>query len=460
MSEEAVKKKKTKAIDMTTGPIVGPMIRFILPLIGTSIFQQLYNTVEFLFVGNVLTKTSAAAVGASSTLISMTIGLFSGISVGTSVVAAQAIGAHDKEKGEKVIHSSVKFGIIGGLTVLLLGELFAPQILTILRTPAEVMPEAVLYIRIYLISVPMLVFYNMVCGGVRASGDSDSPFRVLVICGLLNVVMDYTFIVIFPFGVAGVGIATSITQSLSAFLIYRKASSPDQFLRLDFRKLKIDKEILKAVLRIGLPTGLQTIIVTFSNVMVQYYINAFGETSVAAFAAYYKVENLLWLPIVAFGQAGTTFSGQNYGANNLRRIRKGAVINTAIGCVVVACIAFAIMLSPRTVFTWFIKDQGVVDVAITLAAVSFPLYWIYPILEVMGGFIRGMGYSISSMVVVIASQCVVRVSLLAIFSRVFGTVQSLAWVYPITWAMAAALFTILFFIIINKKIRADENKNE
>ena len=135
MSEEAVKKKKNKAIDMTTGPIVGPMIRFILPLIGTSIFQQLYNTVDFLFVGNVLTKTSAAAVGASSTLISMTIGLFSGISVGTSVVAAQAIGAHDKERGEKVIHSSVKFGIIGGLTVLALGEIFAPQILTILRTP-------------------------------------------------------------------------------------------------------------------------------------------------------------------------------------------------------------------------------------------------------------------------------------------------------------------------------------
>ncbi|MBR5338006.1 MAG: MATE family efflux transporter [Lachnospiraceae bacterium] len=448
---EVVKKKRM--IDMTQGPIAGPMIMFILPLIGSSIFQQLYNTVDFLFVGNFLTKTSAAAVGASATLISMTIGLFSGISVGTSVVAAQAIGAHDKEKGEKTLHSSVMFGIIGGLTVMILGEIFAPQILGILRTPTEVMGEAVLYIRIYLISVPMVVFYNMVCGGVRASGDSQTPFRVLVVCGLLNVLLDFTFIVWIPMGVAGVAIATTITQALSALLIGIKASSPSQELQLDLRKLHIDGAILKSVLRIGLPTGLQTIVITFSNVMVQYYINSFGETSVAAFAAYYKVENLLWLPIVAFGQAGTTFSGQNYGAGQLRRIRKGAIINAAMGCGVVACIAFAILLSPRTVFTWFIKDQSVVDVAITLAGVSFPLYWIYPILEVMGGFIRGMGYSISSMAIVITSQCVIRVALLAVFSRVFGTIQSLAAVYPITWALAATLFTIIFFVIINKKIK-------
>ena len=452
-TEEILNNKKT--IDMTSGGIILPLIGFILPLIGSSVFQQLYSTVDFMFVGNFLTKTSAAAVGASATLISITVGLFSGISVGTSVVAAQAIGSKDIEKGERVLHSSVMFGIIGGLTVMALGILFAPQILTLLRTPEEVMPEAVLYIRIYLLSVPMLVFYNMVSGGLRAIGDSKTPFVVMAVCGVLNVALDAVFIVIIPLGVAGVAIATALTQAMSALFIAIKASAKDQTLRLSFGKLRIDGKILGKVLRIGLPTGIQTIIITFSNVMVQYYINEFGETAVAAFAAYYKVENLIYLPIMAFGQAATVFAGQNAGALQFGRIRKGTIITTLMGCGVVGCIAFAILLSPQTVFTWFIKDQSVVAEALKIALVSFPLYWIYPILEVMGGSVRGMGYSISSMIVIISCLCVIRVSLLAVFSAIYHTIESLAAVYPITWACAAVTFTVFFFVIIQKKNRTE-----
>ena len=444
---------KSRSIDMTSGPIVGPLIKFILPLIGGSIFQQLYNTVDFLFVGNVLNKTSAAAVGASSTLITCTIGLFSGISVGTSVIAAHAIGAKDKEKAEKVLHTSVAFGIIGGILIALLGILFAPNILRLLRTPEEVMPQAITYIRIYLISVPMLVFYNMASGGMRAYGDSQTPFKVLVICGFLNVCMDYLFIVIIPLGVAGVSIATAITQSLSAFLIAWFASRPGLTIRLSAKKLRLDLKILKEVLKIGLPTGIQTIIITFSNVMVQYYINDFGETAVAAFATYYKVENFIYLPIMAFGQASTTFSGQNTGAGNYRRIRKGTIITVVIAAAVVACIAGVILLFPRTVFTWFMKDQDVVTNALKIALISFPFYWVYPILEVTGGAVRGMGYSLQSMIAVIVNLCVVRVSLLAIFSRPFHTLESLGSVYPITWATCALTFIVVFAVIITRKIR-------
>jgi putative MATE family efflux protein len=440
---------------MTNGGIVLPLIRFILPLIGSSIFQQLYSTVDFLFVGNYMTKTSAAAVGASATLISITVGLFSGISVGTSVVAAQAVGSKDPETGGRVLHSSVMFGIIGGLAVMTAGMLFAPQILTLLRTPEEVMPEAVLYIRIYLLSVPMLVFYNMVSGGLRAAGDSRTPFVVMAVCGVLNVALDAVFIVRIPLGVAGVAIGTTITQAISALLIGIRASGADQTLRLSWRKLHIDGKILGKVLRIGLPTGIQTIIITFSNVMVQYYINDFGETAVAAFAAYYKVENLIYLPIMALGQAATVFAGQNAGAKQFRRIRKGTLLTVLMGCSVVACIAFSILTTPRTVFTWFIKDQSVVTEALKIALVSFPLYWIYPILEVMGGSVRGMGYSISSMLVIITCLCVIRVSLLAVFSNVFHTIASLAAVYPITWACAAVSFTVFFWILIQKKCRTE-----
>ena len=445
---------------MTTGPIVGPLFQFIWPIIFSSLFQQLYNTVDFLYVGNFMDKTAAAAVGASSTLITCIIGLFSGISVGTSVIAGQAIGARDPQRASRALHTSVTFGLLGGTVLLLGGIAFAPNILRLLRTPETVMPQAVLYIRIYLLSVPMLVFYNMVSGGMRAYGDSQTPFRILAICGFLNVLMDALFIVWIPLGVAGVGIATAITQSLSAFLVAYAASREGRVIRLQAKELGIDWKMLGDVLRIGLPSGIQTIIITFSNIMVQYYINVFGETAVAAFATYYKVENIIYLPIVGFGQAATTFSAQNAGAGHYRRLRKGTMITMLIGMAVTVCVAGLILLFPRTVFTWFMKDQDVVTNALRIASISYPFYWLYVILEVNGGAVRGMGYTLYSMIAVIANMAVLRVSLLAIFSRVFHTIESLGACYPITWATAAVTFLILFHIIIGKKIRENEPEGE
>ena len=449
-------KRTRRAIDMTSGPIVGPLFRFIWPIIFSSLFQQLYNTVDFLYVGNFLDKTAAAAVGASSTLINCIVGLFTGISVGTSVIAGQAIGAKDPQRASKALHTSVTFGLGAGTVLLLLGIGLSPTILRALRTPEEVMPQAVVYIRIYLISVPMLIFYNMVSGGMRAYGDSQTPFRILAVCGFLNVLMDAVFIVWIPLGVAGVGIATAVTQSLSAFLVAYAASRHHRVIRLSRKEMGVDWKMLGDVLRIGLPTGIQTIIITFSNIMVQYYINAFGETAVAAFATYYKVENLIYLPIVGFGQAATTFSAQNAGAKQFRRLRKGILITMFIGMAVAALSAALILSWPRTVFTWFMKDQDVVTNALRIATISFPFYWVYVALETNGGAVRGMGYTLYSMIAVIANMCVLRVALLAVFSRMFNTIESLGACYPITWATAAVTFVIMFHLIVNKKIRENE----
>lgn len=440
-----------KTIDMTEGGIVKPLILFILPMIGSSIFQQLYNTVDFLFVGNLLNKTSAAAVGASSTLISCAIGLFSGVSVGVSVVCAQAIGANNKDRADKALHSSVAVGIIGGIFLMILGIAAAPYILDLLNTPEAVMPEAVTYIRIYLLSIPTMVFYNMCSGAMRAVGDSQTPFRILLLCGLLNVGADAFFLIVIPLGVAGVAIATVISQGLSAVLSGYYLSRKDSRFKLEAKKIRIDATVMKEVLRIGLPSGIQTMIVTFSNVMVQYYINDFGETAVAAFSTYYKVENFIYLPIVAFGQTMTTFSGQNTGAGKYKRIRKGTVITTVIGALVVFAIAGVILIFPRTVFTWFMKDSDVVIDALKIAMVSFPFYWIYPIMEIVGGSLRGMGYAISSMAIIVSNLCIVRVCLLAVFSSSIHTIQSLAAVYPITWATASICFIIIFIIVMQKK---------
>ena len=452
--------KKAKAIDMTNGPIFGPLVLFILPLIGGSIFQQLYNTVDFIFVGNFLDKTAAAAVGASATLINCTIGLFTGIAVGTTVVAARAIGAGDIDRASRTIHTSVTLGMIGGIVLMAIGILFSPGILRVLNTPESVMPQAVLYIRIYLISLPMLFFYNMISGGLRAEGDSSTPFKVLVICGLLNVVFDAFFIVVVRMGVAGVAIATTLTQTLSAVMIGIFASRKNRTLRFSFKKLGIDGKLLKGILRIGLPAGVQTIIITVSNVFVQYFINDFGETAVAAFATYYKVENLIFLVILAVGQASTTFAGQNVGAGQYQRIRKGSLIMLLFGGGMTILIAGLILLFPNVVFRWFMKDPEVVKNAVSLAMVSFPFYWIYPAIEVFGGAIRSMGYSITSMIVIIINLCAVRVGLLATFSKVFHTMQSLAAVYPITWATAAISFTVIFLIVIKKKIEEKRLQSE
>ena len=442
-----------RTVDMTSGPITGPLMLFVLPLIGSGIFQQLYNTVDFIFIGNLLNKTSAAAVGASSSLIYCCIGLFSGISVGTSVVISQAFGADDRKRADLALHTSVAFGLAGGILLSAATILLAPWVLRILNTPETVIPEAVTYLRIYMVSVPAMIFYNMGSGALRATGDSDTPFRVLVVCGFVNVAMDALLLIVVPMGVAGVAIATLAAQVLSAVIIALALRRGDGALFLRMSDLRIDGHSLKRILRIGLPAGIQTLLITVSNVMVQYYINGFGEVSVAAFATYYKVENFIYLPIMAFGQAATTFSGQNTGAEQFGRVRKGNNILLML-CIAVTCVISGFMLLfPEMVFGWFMKDYGVVKQTIVIEMVSFPFYWFYSFLEVYGGSLRGMGYSISPMVIIVSNICVLRIVLLAVFSANIGTIRAIAAVYPITWGGAALCFAIEFFIIIRKKTR-------
>ncbi len=440
---------------MTRGSVVPTLLAFILPMIGSSLFQQLYNTVDFLYVGNFLDVTAAAAVGASSTLIFCEIGLFSGISVGTSVVVAQAMGAKDRDRAEKALHSSIAFGLIGGVLLMLIGIILARPVLNLLNTPENCMDQAVLYMRLYTVSLPFMVFYNMASGAQRAYGDSGTPFRILVICGIINVLTDALLIIVFPLGVAGVAWATVISQGFSAVLSALSLMKRDAPLRMNWSKVRIHLPVLKAVLRIGIPSGVQTVIITFSNIMVQYYINIFGETAVAAFATYYKVENFIYLPIVAFGQASTAFTGQNFGAAKYSRIRKGTVTAAGLGVMITAVTAGIILLFSETVFGWFMKDASVVDAALKIAFVSFPFYWLYPVLEVFGGAIRGMGFSLVSMFTIISCMCVLRVALLAVFSHVFSTISALAAVYPVTWGAAAVLFVVEFTVILRKNQKSN-----
>ena len=448
---------KKKNIDMTQGPIVGPMILFVLPMIGGSLCQLLYNTVDFIYVGNFVSSTAAAAVGASSSLITCLVGLFTGISVGVSVTIAQAIGAKDQERASDILHTGVAFGIIFGIVLMVVALFAARPILSLLNTPETVIDQAVLYMRIYMVGLPFNIVYNMSTGGMRAWGNSRTPFMILLVCGILNIVWDAIFVLVIPLGVAGVGIATVLSNVVSCFAALFFITRKNNFVTLSLRRLRINGSLLKKILYIGLPAGVQSIIITFSNIIVQYHINAFGETAVAAFSTYYKVENLIYIPIMAFGQASTTFSGQNVGAGQYRRLRKGTFMILGIGIVVTLIISGLILTFPNAVFSFFVKDQTVVDLALTLAMVSFPFYWIYVFLEGFGGSVRAMGYSLTSMIIIIANVCALRIALLRYLSVTYNTVRSLAFAYPITWATTSVCFFIAFIVIVSKKIRENDS---
>jgi putative MATE family efflux protein len=322
--------------------------------------------------------------------------------------------------------------------------------LRLLNTPESIIDWCADYLYILFYGVIGLAFYNILSGILRGLGDSFSALLYLLIACILNIGLDIFFVASLGLGVAGVALATLLSQALSAALAVPALHKHNSTLRLRAGSLRIDPEVLHQVLRIGLPAGLQALVITVSNVIVQYYINAFGETDVAAFATYYKVENFIYLPIMAFGQAATTFAGQNTGAGQLRRVRRGSNITLLMCIAATVCVSGLILQFPETVFGWFMKDSEVVKSAVLIAFVSFPFYWLYAFLEVYGGALRGMGNAIGPMVIIISNVCVLRIALLAVFSRTIGTLASIAAVYPITWGGAALCFLAAFRLAMRK----------
>lgn len=397
----------------------------------------MYGTVDLLFVGNCLGKNDAAAVGASSILVTCLIGLFTGISVGAGVVTAQFSGAGKEDKVVLCLENGLVLGMAGGISLTVLGLLLSKQALIWLNTPEVILEHALLYIRIYIFSIPGMILYNMSAGILRAVGDSKTPFYVLAAGGCLNICMDALFIAALRWGVAGAALATMISQSFTAVVLMVRL-----FVQYGLRKVRwqINRDILRRMLKVGFPLGLQSMLLTLSDLFVQYFINGFGEDTMAAFTVYFKVENLIYLPIMAFGQAMVTFAGQNIGAEKKERIRKGALRCNLFSAAVTFCISMAVLLLERPVLGLFCKEETVISRGLNIIHVSFPFYFIYAIQEVTGGIVRGAGKTLQSMVIVIMDLCVIRVLLLTFLVDHFQTVQAVAAVYPLTWSLAAVCF--------------------
>lgn len=455
-TDTALKKKS----DLTEGPIWKKLTLFALPLLGSSLIQQLYNTVDIFFVGNfVADKNAMSAVGASSLIVSLLVGFFTGLSVGSGVVVSLFYGQKNYRKLRQAVHTSIALAVIGGIALSVIGFFASPWILGWMNTPPEIMDMAVSYIQIYFLSLLSLVLYNMGTGILRATGDSRSPLIYLAIGGILNIIFNYIFVVVFQWGVVGVAVATLITQTVPAVLVIVHLLRVKKPYRLRIKQIWIHKEMLHRIFRIGIPAGVQSIVITLSNMVVQYHINSFGPDAISAFTAYFKVELVMYLPIVAFGQAVTTFTGQNVGAGRYDRVRKGVRIGLLLGIGFTAITSSVVTIFARQAFGFLNPDSAVIECGVQVILITGPLYFIYNFLEVFSGAICGSGNSTVPMILVVANMCGLRVLLLSILAPIWHSIAAVAICYPITWVTTSLCLGIYYFKgSLYQKIKAHKRK--
>lgn len=440
-------KLKTKSnIDFTQGNIWRQLILFSLPLLGGSLIQQMYNTVDLMFVGNILGKEASAAVGAGSLFLTCILGFFNGIGVGVGILAAKFYGAKNKVKLEETIQTAAGISIVCGIALIILCILVTPQILTLFKTPDDIMGLAITYLRVYFLSLLSIVSYNMSAGILRALGDSKTPVIYQLVGGFANIIGNILFIVVLKLGVAGAAMTTIFSQSMAAFLTVRRLCNLDSEYRLNLRKIRIVFDVLPEILKVGIPSAVQSMIITFSNIIVQSNINSLGVDSIAAYTAYFKVENFIYLPIMAIGQAATTFTGQNTGAGKANRVKKGMTAAMCIGVAVTVSMTVIMLIFLKPAFRLFTNDNDVINLGCQIARITFPFYFIYVFHEIMSGVMRGKGRTFVPMVIIVINMCLVRVMVINIAMMINPTAQGVAVIYPVTWITTTLSFAAVYYL--------------
>ena len=425
---------------MTSGSIGKRMMFFALPLLLGNLFQQLYNTVDSLIVGNFLGSSALAAVSSSGSLIFMLIGFLSGISAGAGVVISQYFRAEDVPNIQRAVHTTVAFGIAAGLLMTIVGILLSPQILAWMGTPESVMPESISYLQIYFSGSLGFVLYNVFVGILQAVGDSRHPLYYLMASSVINLVLDILFIGFFHTGVSGAALATVISQVFSAILCFVQLLRTKESYQLRLSSIRFDLPMLGRIIRIGLPSGVQNSIIAFANVVVQSYINAFGEMAMAGYGAYTKIEGFAFLPINSFTMAMTTFVGQNLGAGQTERTRKGARFGILVTVVMAELIGVIVMLFAPQLIAASDSTPAVVQFGVEKARTAALFYCLLAYSHSVASVIRGAGKAVVSMLIMMTFWCVVRVAFLAVSIPFTHSVLMVYAVYPLTWALSSVAF--------------------
>ena len=429
---------------ITEGVIWKQLLIFFFPILMGTFFQQMYNTVDTIIVGRLVGTEALAAVGATGPLVSMVNGFFIGVSSGATVVLSQAYGAGDRKGVEDSIHTGVALSLVLGVMLTAIGICLGGRVMGWMGTPENCMADATTYLRIYFAGSIGTVVYNMGAGILRAMGDSKRPMLFLMVTCILNVVLDLLFVAVLHMGVAGAALATVLSQMISAVLpiVVLLRQKED---RLELRKLRIERSLLGRILRIGIPAGLQFVTFDFSNILIQSGINSFGDITMAAWTAHGKTDALTWMVTGAFGVSITTFVGQNFGAQKYSRIRKGTWTCLAMGVVMVAALD-ALLLAFRTPILGIYTDNPEVIAVGGMVMLSImPYEFLFMPIEVFAGTMRGVGNSLMPTLITGSCVCLFRVVWLMTAVRHWHSLKTLTLSYPLSWALAAAVFLVVYF---------------
>ena len=435
---------KSKSTDLIHGHIAKSIFWFSVPLLIGNLFQQLYNTVDAYVVGNFVSKEALAAVGASSPIINMLIGFFMGLATGAGVIIAQYFGAGDNGRLKKAVHSSAALTLVMSLLLTVIGIIGTNPMLHAIGIPADVFHDSSTYLMIYFAGISFNLIYNMGSGILRAMGDSKRPLYFLIIACIINIILDFLFVKYLHMGVAGAGYATLIAQAISAILgviVLIRSEGPHQ---LFWKQIRFHFPILKKIIMVGLPTGIQQSIVSLSNVIVQSYVNAFGSSVVAGYSATIRIDGFVNLPLQSFNMAVTTFVGQNIGAKQYERVKKGSRIALWMTMAVIATMAISLFFFGESFIAIFNSEPDVIQAGRTMQLAFVPFYIMLPVVQIYNGVLRGAGKSSVPMYIMVFNFVILRQIYLAIVTQMTSDVYFVFMGWPVTWVTCAIMFIIYY----------------
>lgn len=437
-------------LDMCNGPLFSKIVLFSIPLILTGILQLLYNAVNIVVVGRFVGSSALAAVGSTTSLINLIVNLFIGLSIGASVVMAKHYGAGELKDANETVHTAVAISTVSGIILTVFGVLMAKPLLQAMSTPADVLDHAVLYMQIYFLGMPASMIFNFSSAILRAIGDTRRPLYFLSISGVVNVVLNLLFVIVFHMDIAGVATATVISQYISLVLILLSLIHSDGCVQLKWRKIRFYRDKVFSIIKIGLPAGMQGIIFAISNVLIQSSVNSFGSTVMAGNTAAMNIEGFVYISMNALYQAALNFTGQNVGAKKYERI--GRILGVCLLSVTVVGITLGGLsyLFAASLLGIYTVDPAVIATGILrLGYISVP-YFLCGIMDVMVGSLRGMGYSVMPMLASIAGVCGIRITWVYTVFAMNHTLETLYFSYPISWAITAGVHLVCYVVVRRK----------
>lgn len=427
------------------GNIYKTIMMFFMPIWFGTFFQQLYNTVDAIIVGNFVGKEALAAVGGpTSVIINLLLGFFVGLSSGAGVVISQYFGSQDFENTNKAVHTALAIAISGGILLMVVGIPLSPIFLKAMGTPADILPHAITYIRIYFFGSIFNLVYNIGSGILRAMGDSKNPLYFLIIASVVNIVLDIVFVVFFGMGVMGVGLATVISQVVSSIFVLIALKYRSSIVYLEAEEIKLHRDMLSEIVKIGVPSGLQSIMYSVSNIIIMSSINSFGTDTVAAWTAFGKIDAIFWMTVGSFGMVTTTFVGQNFGAKNFDRMRESVKACNILALTTSVLLSLFIYFFYSPLFHIFTQDVEVIKIGGDIVRLLTPAYFSFVFIENLSGAMRGVGDSVIPTIITIVGICVFRVIWIMFILPFNNTLDVALFSYPVSWILTAIVFIVYY----------------